>query len=56
MKRFALTLLIATSIATSALAFSVSVSLPNLTFPPADSGVASQSCVAPAKLPDTDCK
>lgn len=56
MKRFAITLVIATSIATSASAFSVSISLPNLTFPPTDSGVASQSCVTPAQLPGTDCK
>jgi|GEM_PF-5121872 len=56
MKRFALTLVIAASIATSASAFSVSISLPNLTFPPTDSGVASQSCVAPAQLPGTACK
>lgn len=56
MKRFTLTLLIATSLASSASAFSVSISLPNLTFPPTNSGVASQSCVAPAQLPDTNCK
>lgn len=55
MKAFAVFLFAIALIASPALAFSVDVSIPNLTWPEAPPAPLSQACTDPAQLGTTDC-
>ena len=55
MKAFTACLVVLTVLSSPALAFSVDISIPNLTWPDETPAPISQGCVGPAQLDTPDC-